>query len=138
VSARTTGRAAFATALLVNLVVLYYPRQVAQGGIPYVDKAVHVAVFAAVAYTGVRAGFPVRWLAGLLVLHAVTSELVQHFLLTARSGDVADAVADVVGIGLGLALGVGRPRDGGSSSHDRPGGRDRPDRAAARRDTDAG
>jgi hypothetical protein len=138
VSGRASARAAFAAALLVNLVVLYYPRHVVQGGIPYVDKAVHVAVFAAVAWTGVRAGIPVRWLAPLLVLHAVSSELVQHFLLTARSGDPADAVADVLGAGLGVALGVVRRRDGGSLTHDRAGGRDRPDRAAARRDADAG
>jgi hypothetical protein len=139
---RTSARAAFAVALLVNLVALYYPRHVAQGGVPYVDKVVHVAVFAAVAWTGVRAGLPVRWLAGLLVLHAVSSELIQHFLLPARSGDPADAVADVLGVGLGvglgLALGVARGPDGGSLSHDGAGGRDRPDRAAAGRDADPG
>jgi hypothetical protein len=131
---RPAARLSFAIAVAVNLAVLYYPRQVSQGGIPYVDKVVHVAVFAAVAWTGVRVSLPIRWLLALLVLHAVSSELVQHFLLTARSGDPADAAADA----LGAVAGVGAARRGGSLPHGGAGGRDRADRPAARRDTHPG
>jgi hypothetical protein len=99
-------RAAFALAVLANACVLYWPRAVGQGGVPYADKAVHVAIFAVVAATGVWARLPVAWLAGLLAVHAVSSELAQHWWLSQRSGDPADVAADLVGIALGLALGL--------------------------------
>lgn len=92
----------FAAAVLVNLVVLYLPRAPSTGDLPHVDKLVHVAVFAAVLVTGVGAGLARRWLAAVLAVHAVTSELVQHFLLAHRSGDPLDVLADLVGVGLGL------------------------------------
>ena len=41
---------------------------------------------------------------GLSLLHAVVSELVQHFFYRTRTGDPWDAVADSVGVGLGLGL----------------------------------
>ena len=93
----------------VQLVVLYWPRAAAGGGLPYVDKVVHVAVFAAVAWAGCRAGVPHRVLVPLLVAQAVASEVVQARLLAGRSGDPADVVADLVGTGLGLLL-AHRPR----------------------------
>jgi VanZ family protein len=126
--------AAFAAAVVVNLVVLYWPRAVSEGGIPNIDKVVHILVFGAVAWTGARAGLPVRWLVPVLVLHAVSSELVQHYLLPARSGDPVDAVADVLGVVAGVAV----ARGGGSWGHGGAGGRDSPDRAVAHRDADAG
>jgi VanZ family protein len=44
------------------------------------------------------------WVAVLLfAIHAPVSELVQHFLLPGRSGDVWDAVLDLVGVALGAA-----------------------------------
>lgn len=45
----------------------------------------------------------------LLVAHAVVSEVVQASLLTARSGDPWDVVADVAG----ALAGVARRRSGG-------------------------
>ena len=38
--------------------------------------------------------------------HAVVSEVVQGAVLSARSGDVLDTVADLVGIGLGVLVWV--------------------------------
>jgi hypothetical protein len=125
---------AFTGAVLVNLVVLYWPRAVAGGQLPYVDKVVHLVVFGAVALTGVWVGLPVRWLVVVLVLHAVTSELVQHFWIPARSGDPADAVADI----LGVVVGVAAAGVGGSWGHGRARRADRADRAVAGRDADAG
>lgn len=125
---RTRGevldRAAFVAAVVANLVVLYWPRQVSDGGIPYADKIVHVGIFAVVAVAGVRARIPVAWLVGLLVGHAVSSELVQHWLLANRSGDPADVAADLVGIAVGVVValklasgtGVAATRSGGSLS----------------------
>ena len=110
--------------MIANLVVLYWPRPVSDGGILYADKVVHVAIFAVVAVTGVRAEVPLAWLVGLLVVHAVSSEVAQHWLLVNRSGDPADVVADLVGVVVGVVggmklsstTGVATTRSGGSSS----------------------
>jgi len=106
-------RAAFAAAVVVNLVLLYWPRGVGGGGVPHLDKVAHFLVFAAVAWTGLRAGVPVRWLLPALVLHAVASEAVQGGLLPDRSGDPTDAVADVLGALAGTALAKASWRDEG-------------------------
>ena len=100
------ARAAFAAAVLANLVVLYWPRSVSAGGIPYADKVVHVAIFAVVAATGVRVRVPLAWLVCLLAAQAVTSELVQHWFLANRTGDPFDAAADLVGVAVGVFLGL--------------------------------
>ena len=118
------ARAALVAAVVANLVVLYWPGPVSDGGIPFADKIVHVGIFAVVAVAGVRAGVPLAWLAGLLAVHAVSSELVQHWLLANRSGDPADVAADLLGVGLGLAVAwklaartaVAATRSGGSLS----------------------
>ncbi len=49
---------------------------------------------------------------GVAALHAPVSELIQWTLLPHRDGDVWDAVADLVGVGLGwlLARWLGRRR----------------------------
>jgi hypothetical protein len=95
---------AFAVALAVQLVLLYWPRAVnPSGGLPW-DKLVHALVFGVVMWTGVRAGIPARpWLAVSLA-HAVLSEVLQATLLPHRSGDPWDAVADAVGVLLAAAL----------------------------------
>jgi hypothetical protein len=118
------ARAAFVAALVVHLVVLYWPRQVSDGGIPFADKVVHIAIFAVVVITGARAGVPLVWLVGLLAVHAVASELVQHWLLANRSGDPADVAADLAGVAIGAVIamklasrtGVASTRSGGSLS----------------------
>jgi hypothetical protein len=103
---RRWPRIAFAAAVAVNLVVLYWPRAVSQGGIPYADKVVHIAIFAIVVVAGLWARVPAVWLVSVLVVHAVSSELVQHWLLANRSGDPADVAADLVGVAVGLLVGV--------------------------------
>ena len=101
----TSDRALLAVTVVVQLVVLYAPRAPATPSIPDVDKLVHAAVFGAVAWAAVRCGFPARLVAAALVAHAALSEVAQHLLLTQRSGDPLDALADTVGVLLGLALG---------------------------------
>jgi VanZ family protein len=102
------ARVAFGVAVVVNLLLLYWPRAVGGDGVPHVDKVAHVLTFASVAWAGRWAGIPRRWLVPVLALHAVSSELVQSFLLEDRSGDLADVVADCAGILLG-ALAPTRP-----------------------------
>lgn len=95
---------ALVVAVLVNVVVLYSPSGPGETVFPGADKIVHVLVFAAVAVTARWVGAP-AWLVGvLLVAHAVESELVQHYLLPHRDGDVWDAVADSAGALAGLAV----------------------------------
>jgi hypothetical protein len=92
--------------VFVNLVILYWPRAVSQGGIPYADKVVHVVIFAIVAATGLRARVSLAWLVGLLGAQAVISELVQHWFLANRTGDPADVAADLVGVAVGVLIGL--------------------------------
>ena len=116
--------ALFASALLVNLAVLFWPSGVGGGGPDHVDKAVHTASFAALAWTGVRAGLPAGTFVAVLVAHAVTSEVVQATVLPDRSGEAWDVVADVAGVALGL--GAASWRNGGAGGRRR--GRDSPGR----------
>jgi hypothetical protein len=133
---RLAGRTAwwlFAVAVAVNLVLLFWPRAPGNpGGLP-LDKAVHLLSFASVAWSGARAGLAVRWLAAVLAVHAVTSELIQHTLLPGRSGDPGDVLADLAGVaGVVLALGTASWRDG-RAGRDPQDEREPADGAAARR-----
>jgi hypothetical protein len=96
---------AAAAALVVQVLVLYVPRVPAVAtGIPGADKVTHLAVFAAVTFTALRAGLAPALVVGFGVAHAVLSEVVQHTLLPGRSGDPLDAVADVLGVLAAVAL----------------------------------
>ncbi len=122
-SAPRRARALFAVAVLVHLAVVYAPSANAPGaGIPHADKLVHMLIFAAVAWTGIRAGLPALPLGLALGAHAVASEVVQGALLPARSGDPWDTAADLVGVALGLT-GAGRPRPSGRRGVRRDAGR---------------
>lgn len=105
--ARTSAaRVALALAVLVQLAVLYAPADTGPLPFPNADKVVHVLVFLVPAALGVlvtRRPWPV---AGVLVGHAVVSEVVQASLLPLRSGDLRDALADTVGVALGVLLGL--------------------------------
>lgn len=95
--------AALAAAVLVQLVVLYWPTVGVAGPVSWTDKVVHLLVFAVPAVL-VRRLLPDRvWPVLVLAAHAPVSELVQHLLLPGRSGDVGDTVTDLAGVALGLA-----------------------------------
>lgn len=98
-------RAGFVLACLVQLYGLYAPRQAGPAGIPYLDKVAHFAIFAVVAYVGLRVGVPARWLLAALVVQAIGSEFIQHYLLPDRSGDPFDSLADLLGTATGAWLG---------------------------------
>lgn len=107
---RSAALAALSVGL--NLAVLYAPRApaVSTGGLP-VDKIVHVVVFALPTVALARAGVPRGWAVGLMALHAPVSEVIQHHLLSDRSGELGDIVADLVGVGIGAAI-LWRPQRG--------------------------
>lgn len=102
------ARLLLAAAVVLQLVVLYAPRAPSTDQVPLVgpvvDKAVHLAVFALVAWAGRWARVRVGLLAALLLAHAVVSELLQHWVLPHRSGDPLDALADAAGVLVGLLL----------------------------------
>lgn len=94
----------FVVAVLVQLWMLYAPSVPSPDvGIGRVDLLGHLAIFAAVAWTGRRAGVAPRLLVTLLLVQALLSESIQ-WLLPTRSADPADLVADVLGILVGMGL----------------------------------
>ena len=102
-AARQSWRLAFGVAVLASLVVLYSPGT-AGDGVPHLDKLVHALVFAALALTGLRAGVRPLVLLLILIVHAVSSELIQEHLLSERGGDPLDVLADVAGVAGGSAV----------------------------------
>jgi hypothetical protein len=97
--ARHVGRwIAFAACVVVQTLMLYMPRVPAPPAPHELDKVVHALVFAGVAWTGLRAGVPVRPLVLALLANAVASEVYQSLFLPQRSGDPLDATADAVGV----------------------------------------
>lgn len=102
---RPRDRVLLTVAVVANLVLLYWPRPLSAGGdVPHLDKVAHLIVFGAVAWTGLQARVPARWLLSVLVAHAALSELAQTYLLPQRSGDLADVVADLAGVVAGSLL----------------------------------
>ncbi|GAA0594648.1 VanZ family protein [Kribbella sandramycini] len=99
-------RAAFAVACALQLYGVYSPGSPGPEELfPGIDKIAHFGLFAAVAFTGLKVGVPARWLLVALVANTVASELVQHYLLPHRDGDVFDALADLIGVAVGAWAG---------------------------------
>jgi VanZ family protein len=100
-SPKLLWRLAFGVALAVQLIAVYAP--VGPGGpeITGLDKVVHILIFFAPALAALMMGIRARWALGILALHAPVSELIQHFALPQRDGDVFDVMADLMGVVLG-------------------------------------
>ncbi|MBM6404345.1 VanZ family protein [Phycicoccus sp. CSK15P-2] len=115
---RTVLLAGLVLALVVQVVVLYAPEGPGQAPFAGADKVVHLTVFLVPTVLALLARLPVRGVVPALAAHAVVSEVVQGTLLPDRSGDLWDAVADLVGVGIGvlLARAVERRRVVGSGS----------------------
>ncbi len=91
----------FTLVVAVQLVVLYAPRAPSTGGVPGLDKVVHLLVFGCVVAAGLRAAAPLVLVLAVSVVQAPVSELLQAAVLTNRSGDPLDVVADLAGCALG-------------------------------------
>lgn len=90
----------FVIAASLSVVVLFTPESGVPSSPPGTDKVVHTVLFALLAFTGLYAKIPHILLA--LVAYAGVSEVLQQVITPLhRSGDVLDAVVDVLGIGLG-------------------------------------
>lgn len=95
--------AVLVVALAFHLWALYTPNPPDAGGLsfPGLDKLAHVVIFALPTWALVRA-VPRAWMGVVpMLVHVPVSELVQHFYLGQRTGDVWDAVADLVGVAVG-------------------------------------
>ena len=88
-------------ALAFQLIVVYAPQGVGGPQITGLDKVVHVLIFAAPVLAALLAGLSAPWVIGILAVHAPVSELIQHFALPHRTGDVWDMTADLAGVALG-------------------------------------
>jgi len=96
-------RLCFALVLVVSLVVLFTPDSAVPVGPAGTDKVVHVALFAALTYTGVLAGLAWGPATVAMLGYAAVSEVVQALPDLGRSASVADWAADAVGVAVGLA-----------------------------------
>ncbi|GAA2742716.1 hypothetical protein GCM10009868_13740 [Terrabacter aerolatus] len=97
-------------AVVGQLLALYWPVVTVEGPVSWTDKVVHLLVFAAPTYAVGRALGSVWPSVLAFAVHAPVSELVQHHLLPGRSGDVWDAVVDLVAVALGAGALVVRGR----------------------------
>lgn len=105
---------------------LYSPGSAVPGvdlPIPGADKIVHALMFAVPVWLLVRAGVRRRLVLILASVQVVVSEVVQHRWIPHRTGDVWDAVADLVGIGLGLWLASRGTRGAAKTAGPHAGGR---------------
>jgi VanZ family protein len=98
------ARGAFAVTVLVSLAVLFAPPSDVPSSPQGVDKIVHFSLFAVLAVTGRWAGVGRAVLAGILVLYAAVSELLQGTDLVNRDASLGDLVADSAGVVVGLVL----------------------------------
>ncbi|MGY1683754.1 VanZ family protein [Geodermatophilus sp. SYSU D01176] len=96
------SRGVFAVVVLVSLAVLFAPADDVPASPPGVDKLVHLLLFAALAVSGRWAGVRAGTLAGLLLVYAAVSEVVQGVSALERSASVADWAADALGVLAGL------------------------------------
>ena len=87
--------------MVMQLIAVYLSGGPPGPAINGLDKVVHVFIFAAPAFAALMAGIRIRWAVGILAVHAPVSELIQHFGLPHRSGDVLDVMADLGGVVLG-------------------------------------
>jgi VanZ family protein len=93
----------FVIAALLSVVVLFTPESGVPTAPPGTDKVVHTLLFALLAFTGLYA--KISRILPLLVVYAGVSEVLQQLITPLhRSGDVLDALVDVLGIGLGWAI----------------------------------
>lgn len=98
----------FALVFLLSLAILFTPESGVPSAPPGTDKIVHFALFAGLAITGRWAGIRPVALVVALSCYAGVSEVLQAVLPLGRSGDVVDALVDILGVVTGWALSLPR------------------------------
>lgn len=100
--ARVGGFVALLGLVALQVYALYLAVPTDDVGLPYVDKFVHIALFATPA--ALAEAMRLRWFLLGLVLHALISEPLQSLVTTTRNSDVWDTAADLLGIVVGVAV----------------------------------
>lgn len=91
------------------LVLLLLPaNRLPDSGLVRYDKVVHGGLFFLWGLAWRRGGLGTGWVVALGILMALGTELGQAFMGVGRHADVADAVADAVGLALGAWIARGR------------------------------
>ncbi|WP_266093200.1 VanZ family protein [Saccharopolyspora sp. NFXS83] len=98
------GQLLFGVLFAISLIILFTPASGVPSAPPGTDKVVHFVLFAALATSGTAARVPLVPLAAGLVGYAALSEVLQAVLPLGRSGDVRDALVDVLGALVALLL----------------------------------
>lgn len=93
-----------AFAFAISVMILFTPASGVPTAPPGTDKVIHLVLFAVLMITALMARWTVPASVSVLVIYAAVSEVVQALLPLGRSGDLADAAVDVLGIALGWAL----------------------------------
>jgi VanZ family protein len=88
-------------ALAAQCVAVYTPSAPDEQGVPYLDKVVHLAVFAAPTALLLLAGLRAALVLTLLAVHGPVSEGIQAGVLPHRDGSWDDALADLTGVLVG-------------------------------------
>ncbi|WP_243793438.1 VanZ family protein [Saccharopolyspora gloriosae] len=103
------GQLLFGVICAISLIILFTPDSGVPSAPPGTDKVVHFVLFAALAGGGIAARIPLLPLAAGLVGYAALSEVLQAVLPLGRSGNVQDALVDVLGaVAALLVIAVGR------------------------------
>ena len=98
--------------MVLSVCVLFWPDPGGSGvRVLGADKLVHAGLFALLAGTARWRFGPLREVLPAVLVYAAASEVVQTVVLSRRSGDLLDLLADVAGAVAGWAL-VGRWRAG--------------------------
>ncbi|MDR7300492.1 VanZ family protein [Haloactinomyces albus] len=103
-------RLPFALTITASAVILFTPASGVPTAPPGTDKIVHLVLFATLAITGHLARVRCTALLIGLSCYAAASELLQAVLPLGRTGDLADAAVDLVGIGVGVLITAGLRR----------------------------
>ncbi|MGO1408499.1 MAG: VanZ family protein [Brachybacterium sp.] len=109
---RRAGLLALAVLLNIGFYLPSLPEGTPGAGVPGLDKAVHLLLFALTVFAAgrllaPRKRFPMGWVVIIALVHALLIELVQLVALPQRSGDGLDILFDVIGIALGIGLWTG-------------------------------
>lgn len=99
--------AVLALALNIGFYLPSIPSETPGAGVPGLDKVYHLVVLALTVWALGRLlaplrRFPIGWVVLAALAQVLLVELVQSLALAERSGDLGDAIAGVLGIGVGL------------------------------------
>ena len=95
----------FGLAVILSTIILFKPGGDGPLPFPQADKVIHATTFALLSLTAWLRFQKFRIIALCLIAYAISSEIIQHFLIPGREFDFLDIAADLVG-GLGILIAI--------------------------------